>query len=224
MSPQRFQRARKPEEKAVRRQALLKAAKRLVTTMGPVDLTLTALAKRSGISKPNIYRYFKSREEVLCQLWIGEVGSLVEDLPATLRGVPIGNIDATAKALAFAFSSQPQLCELTSIMATVIEPQLTFDVVLDMKRLLGDLIMRTAQALHAQLPSISLADCAWAAAAIAAHLPGTWPAAHPGPVTASVLARPEFAAMKPDFEREFARFLRVLFSGLVSRDSETTRK
>jgi hypothetical protein len=53
-----------------------------------------------------------------------------------------------------------------------------------------------------------------AAGAIAIYVAGIWPAVNPAPIVAEVLARPELAGMQPDFERDFTRFVEVLFAGL----------
>ena len=65
MTTQDFQRARKPEERIIRRDALLAAAAELFDEGGPAGAGLNAIAARAGFTKSNVYRYFESREEVL---------------------------------------------------------------------------------------------------------------------------------------------------------------
>jgi AcrR family transcriptional regulator len=76
----KFTRARRPEEKEVRRQQILTAARTLLAERGVSELSLNELARRSRVSKPNVYRYFESREDVLLQLWVDEVRELGERL------------------------------------------------------------------------------------------------------------------------------------------------
>src|SRR5712692_5405304 len=71
-----FRRARRPEEKEVRRQQILAAARKLLAGRGVGELSLNELARRAGVSKPNVYRYFESREDVLLQVWVDEVREL----------------------------------------------------------------------------------------------------------------------------------------------------
>ncbi len=217
--PPRFQRARKPEEKEVRRQAILKASRRLMDQVGAVDFSLSDLARASRVSKPNIYRYFESREEVLLQLWVEEVRELTDRLERSFGKVAAGDIAATSRAVVAGFAARRQLCELTSIISPVVERNLSADAILTAKMTLVGLTSRIAQLLHERLPSISIADCAWAASAIAIYVAGIWPAVNPAPAVAEVLARPELAGMQPDFERDFTRFVEVLFAGLAARES-----
>ena len=71
-------RARSPEEKELRRAAILQAAAALVEREGLEKTGLNAIAREAGISKANIYRYFESREAILlhlvledCRDWVG---------------------------------------------------------------------------------------------------------------------------------------------------------
>jgi AcrR family transcriptional regulator len=213
--PPRFQRARKPEEKEVRRQAILAAARKLMREVGTVALSLSELARRSGVSKPNIYRYFESREEVLLQVWVEEVRELGARLARSLPGGRGDDIAATARAIVAGFAAQPRLCELTSLVSPLLERNLSTDAIVAAKRTLAGLTLEISRLLHARLPSLSLDDCAWAASTVGVYVAGLWPAAQPGPAAEAVHALPELAAMQPVFERDLLRFVEVLFAGLV---------
>jgi AcrR family transcriptional regulator len=212
--PRRFQRARKPEEKEIRREAILKAARRLMREGDTAGLSLTALARQSGVSKPNIYRYFESREEVLFHVWVEEIRDLSARLQAAFEKVPVGDFEATAQAIVGAFSGQPRLCELLSIAAPTLERNMSAEAVANAKRTLIGLTYGIAQLLHGRLPSIALEDCGWMAGTLAIYVAGLWPTAHPGEVASEVMARPEFAPLKSEFDRDLLRLVRVLLAGL----------
>ena len=74
-----FQRARKPEEQKLRREAILAAAAELFDAEGPQGAGLNAIAAKAGFTKSNVYRYFESREEVLMSLFLSELESFVGD-------------------------------------------------------------------------------------------------------------------------------------------------
>lgn len=210
-----FQRARKPEEKELRRRAILAAARTLTTEVGANDFSLTELALRSGISKPNLYRYFESREEVLLHVWVEEVHALVEGIEQarTKRG----DTRAIVKLLVGSFVALPLLGELMPLVGPVFERNLSVDSIVAMKRALLVLIARVARWLHAQLPTLSVEDCGWTCTTIMRYIAGTWPATHPGPMVSQALALPELAAFCGSFELDLERFLDTLFAGLTSR-------
>ena len=63
-----WQRARKPEQKLFRREEILAAAETLFQTNEYENISLNAIAREAGISKPNIYRYFATREDIFLHL------------------------------------------------------------------------------------------------------------------------------------------------------------
>ena len=61
--PKNRQRARSDSEKEARRDAILKAAQRLIGRVGIDGMTMNALAAEAGVSKGTLYIYFSSKEE-----------------------------------------------------------------------------------------------------------------------------------------------------------------
>ena len=82
-------RARRPEQKRARQDAILAAAITLLDDNGLEPTSLSAIARASGVSQPNIYRYFESREAILLAVTLDEVDAwLVEprrEWPLPLR-------------------------------------------------------------------------------------------------------------------------------------------
>lgn len=69
--------------------AVLEAADNLLVELGFAKVTMEGIAARAGVSKPTVYRWWKSKTEILLdaflqdvaeELVIGDTGSLVEDL------------------------------------------------------------------------------------------------------------------------------------------------
>lgn len=78
------------EHRDQRRAALLAAGHDLVLSGGPSAVTMTAVAARSGLSRPAVYEYFASTQDLLAavlsermQVWTTEVGeALAEEMSA----------------------------------------------------------------------------------------------------------------------------------------------
>jgi AcrR family transcriptional regulator len=208
----RFQRARKPEEKEVRRRAILQAARDLAREVGPIELGLNELGRRSGVSKPNIYRYFESREEILFRLYVVELTDVIASLEARLR--PGLDIHAVATILAREHLSRPLLCQLGGMVASILEHNISADTIAAVKTELVSMIPRAVAALRRSLPWLSEADAAFALQSIELQLAALWPAANPSRAAREVLSRPEFAAMCADAGRDYPRFIEVLLAGL----------
>ncbi|MBK8084062.1 MAG: TetR family transcriptional regulator [Devosia sp.] len=210
-----FQRARKPEEIEARRETLLAAAAELFDAEGPMGAGLNAIATRAGFTKSNVYRYFESREEVLLELFLSEMGRMVPVFCAGLEAVAEGDAVALADSIAREFSTRPRLGQLTAILAGVLESNVSEETIMRTKRTMGTLTARLAGALQQKLPQASVADCLWAISMVGTLVAGMWPAARPSPAAARVLAREEFAAFRPDIERDLQRAARALLASIA---------
>ena len=99
-------RARRPEHKRERREAILAGARRLLDAEGVEGATLSAIARAAGLSKANCYRYFESREAILlavildeARAWLGTVEAGLAELDPGGLEVMEASLDAFAAAL-----------------------------------------------------------------------------------------------------------------------------
>ena len=212
-----FQRARKPEEKEVRRRGVLAAARKLAREAGPYDLSLNELGRRADVTKSNIYRYFESREDILFQLYLAEATDMVEAVEARLRALtPPVSVPVVAAVLAEEHLSRTLLCQLSGMAASVLEHNMSADAIASVKREFAVLMPRAVQALRHALPWLSEPDAFMAFQSIELQLNALWPSANPSKAAREVLARPEFAMMCIDATRDYPRFIEVLLRGFQS--------
>jgi AcrR family transcriptional regulator len=163
--------ARKARRQADRRSAILAAARRVLVKGGVAALTIGAVADEAGVSKPAVYYYFASREDVLgslaAELVESEVALLEEAIGVAETGVEAlvalvrtkvdryaGDLDAFRIAYVW-----PQLVALpTSLLQERIYPlSARINDTLE-KRLAAD---RRAGRLHRSLHPRRLANLAW---------------------------------------------------------------
>jgi AcrR family transcriptional regulator len=85
-----FQRARRPEQKARRREAILAAAAKLAARDGVREVTLTDIARAVGIHKSALLRYFETREQIFLELTAREWAPWLRALHDGLDGVAAG--------------------------------------------------------------------------------------------------------------------------------------
>lgn len=210
-----FQRARKPEEIEARRLTLLAAAAELFDAEGPQGAGLNAIAAKAGFTKSNVYRYFESREQVLLELFLAEMGRLVPSVCARLAEAPEGDVAGLADILAGEFVVRPRLCHLTAILVGVIESNVSEETIMRAKRKMGAQTAQIAAALQLKLPGSGVTDCFWAISMIGTLVAGMWPGARPSPAAARVLARDEFAAFRPNVERDLKRAAQALLASIA---------
>ena len=93
-TPGTFQRARRPEQVAERRAAILATARDLLARRRAADVSLRELADAVGLAMSNVLRYFDSREAIFAQIldaeWRDWLEELAVALPAATRGLGQG--------------------------------------------------------------------------------------------------------------------------------------
>lgn len=64
----------------VRQQSILDAALAVIAEFGLERVSMAAIAKRTGLSRPSIYQYFASREDILAELLINEMADISNEI------------------------------------------------------------------------------------------------------------------------------------------------
>lgn len=210
-----FQRARKPAEQQLRREAILAAAAVLFDAEGPQGAGLNAIAAKAGFTKSNVYRYFESREEVLMSLFLDELERFVADFESASASCAIGDVEALAELSAQTFVSHPRFCALITILASVLEQNVSIAKIIELKRAVSALNQRITAVVSARLPTATREDCGWAIGIAATLVAGMWPNVTPSKAAAKVLAMPEFEYLKPKPARDLKRAIAALFAAIV---------
>ena len=217
MATKQFQRARQPEQKEQRREEILAAAAVLFEEKGVEKTSLSAIARKARISKANIYRYFESREEIFLHLlrddyleWVGDIEN---------RLAPLAGKDdpwAVAGELADSLKERSRLASLASVTSSVLEHNVSEEVVARFKTDLMPVLVRSVNTLHAALPSLSVDNAREFIILFNMAITGLWHVSHPPPVVTRVLERPEFSNMCVSWEQDLEWVLVVMLRGLLA--------
>lgn len=213
--PEEWQRARRPEHKAARRDAILAAAGELLDEEGLDRTTLSAIARRAGLSKANCYRYFESREAILLEIILEEgrgwTTELVDALEL-LRGTQ--DIDAVARTYATITARRRRFCMLASSLASVLEHNVSAETVAAFKQRFHPELVGSAGAIRAACSNLTDEQAQTFLHFFGLVVIGTWPNANPAPAVEEVLSRDSFAAMRVDLETTLFEHGRVVLRGL----------
>ncbi|MGA5764745.1 TetR family transcriptional regulator [Nonomuraea bangladeshensis] len=212
MTRSAFLRARRPEHKEQRRQAILDAARELAAASGVRTVSLGAVAEAVGLAKSNIVRYFGTREEIYLQLAGEEWRAWAEAVTARLPDTT--DPDAVVTALAETLAARPLFCDLLGNTSTSLEHNVSVPAAHAFKRTVVDTVTELGARIApaAGLTPTEGLELAAAAAGLAGVL---HPAANPSPVLLQVYAQdPELAASCPPFVPTLVRGLRAIAAGL----------
>lgn len=208
-----FQRARSPERKEQRRQAILDAAARVLDRDGVEATSLNAIAREAGIVKSALYRYFESREEILLRLMLQDLRDLTDSFAETVNGpLPTATL---ATIMATGFAARPRLCIFVSQLAMTLERNVSGAVLRDIKLALLEEADRAAKVVGRALPDISSAGCQQAVQIAFCLVAGHWPMANPTGELDRLLQEPVFQPFRHDFEDFLKTALMALFAGFA---------
>src|ERR687890_2721063 len=212
MTRSAFLRARRPEHKQQRRDAILAAARNLARESGVRNVSLGAVAETVGLAKSNISRYFGTREEIYLVLlaeewrdWAQAVSARLQDSHGTATAVT---------ALAETIVDRRLFCDLLSHASTTLEQNVSVPAARAFKHAMHDLLtgMGADVARATELTEREGAELVGMASGLAGML---YPAANPPPVLAQVYAEdPDLAASRPALLPILIRTLSALAAGL----------
>ena len=128
----KFIRARNSAQKTERRQQILIAARQVALKDGLDALTLAGIAAETGITKSAFYRYFRSKEEILAWLLMGEAALMAQDMRNHMAGCK--NIVEAADRYVSLCVAKPMFCRLVSEMATNLEQNIAQEPIIAIKK------------------------------------------------------------------------------------------
>jgi AcrR family transcriptional regulator len=221
-----MQRARSDEEKQARRSAIMMTAWRMYTREPSfAAFTMAALAKQAGLAKGTLYLYFRTKEELFLALlesgfdaWFDVIDTRLGDGGGEMTP------DAAADALVSSIRGRETLARLLSILPTIVEHNVEFDAALRFKRQVMRRAEATGHRLEARLPFLRAGEGARLLVHLHALVIGVWQLAEPSAVIRRVMATPELAPARVDFEEDLRFLLATLLAGMrteAERRAET---
>jgi AcrR family transcriptional regulator len=212
-----FERARKAEDKAARRRAILDAARALFAERGLTGFAMAEVAARAGLSKGTLYLYWPTREELLLAVleellwqWLDELDGRLDDTRAPSAPKRLAAIVCDSLA------SYEPLGRLLAVLQTVLEHNVSRDSIVRFKSELGVRMATTGARFEEKLP-LAAGDGVRVLLHLNALLVGLVQMADAAPLVQEVLARPPLDALKVDLPRELRAALTTYFEGIGRR-------
>ncbi|MEU4155244.1 TetR family transcriptional regulator [Actinoplanes sp. NPDC026670] len=218
-----FQRARSEEQREIRRRAILDTAAAMLDEMPVAEVSLNELSRRVGLAKSNVLRYFETREAVLLELlarflreWLAaladELAAGVDPhLPAAERAALLTGV------LSRSLADRPVLCGLFGAQGSVLEQNVSVEVVTRHKRDSLELLATMTTLIRKHVPELGDGTQAYClqvlvlAGALSAYLP-------PPPSVLTVYqADPSLATLDTDLHGALLLAVTMTTSGALPR-------
>jgi AcrR family transcriptional regulator len=211
-----FQRARRPEHKEQRREAILAAARALALRDGVRGVNLGDIAAEVGMHKSALLRYFETREEIYLQLtaegwqeWTEALRIALADAEPTPAGV--------SAVITSTLTARPLFCDLLAHAPLNLERNVSLETVRAFKVAALDRVAEISALLGDAVPGLGLDGGRKAVAAIAALAAAFWQVSHPPATLAQVYAeQPALGHALTDFPNRLAELTTAVLTGLVA--------
>src|SRR6201986_3941117 len=214
-----FQRARRPEQREARRQAILDVAEAMLAEDPTAEISLRGISRRVGLATSNVLRYFESREGLFLELLGSESTSWLDALEQELDELePDGGVTAcerVARVWAATLAERPTLCELWSVMSSVLERNVSVETVRHFKRGAIARNRRLADLIAQRIHGLRQDAAAEVASMASTFIGGVWPLANPGPTVVAATEDPDLLAGHVDFQARMSRMLALLLSAEI---------
>lgn len=225
-----FQRARSEEQREIRRQAILDTAATMLSELPVSALTLNGLARRVGLAKSNVLRYFESREAVLLDLVNLLAGDFAIEVVTHLPGSvePSDSVHvrsrSVASTLAASFARHPMLCELLSVQAGILEHNISAEVATRYKRTAYQTLGGLADALRDALPELAEQDAAEAVRLTMVLVGAIWTHTHPATAVQDAYdADPNLQFLPQGFAGSLQRAISLVLLGILADRGDTAK-
>ena len=104
-----------PERTAARKEEIISACEKLYQTMSFKDITLKEIGGETSFSRPTIYNYFQTKEEIFLALYEREYDRWNRELTDILRNNEILTKEQIAEKIATSIANREQLLKLLSM-------------------------------------------------------------------------------------------------------------
>lgn len=217
-----FQRARSPEQIEQRRDAILEAAAALFTDHDYDAVTLNAIARRAGLAKSALYRYFETKEEIFLHLYLGDLREWIGAVEVALAPHHGCNDPGrVARALTRNLLRRPRLATLQALLSGVLERNVSVESVGAFKTDILEPTGRLAGAIASAMPALTPWQLNRFLIYLHAISAGLWPMGYHGPALEEVLNRPEIAPMRAEFGPDLTGALEVILHGFLAGAGRT---
>ncbi len=147
-----------PEQIARKREEIINACEQLYQTMSFREITLKEIGSITSFSRPTIYNYFQTKEEIFLALFKREYDRWNEDLAAILDGSEQLSKTQLAEKIAKSLAGRQQLLKLLSMNNYDMEANSRQELLTSFKESYGESLRRMCMLLEKFCPDMSVTE------------------------------------------------------------------
>ena len=147
-----------PELTAARKEEIISACEQLYQTMSFKDITLKEIGEVTSFSRPSIYNYFQTKEEIFLALYEREYDRWNEELTAIFNDNEALTSEELAAKIAASIQNRAQLLKLLSMNNYDMEANSRPELLVSFKKAYGESMRNMRRLLEKFCPGMGGAD------------------------------------------------------------------
>lgn len=212
-----MRRAHRPDQKEVRRRAILAGAAGLFSECRYADLRMADLARELGLAKGTLYLYFSTKEALFLAVLKDEMGAWFRGAAERLEQADEGDIPGVAAALVDEMLLHPRLPRLQALVHGILEQNVPPAEALGYARFLHEGVTQVGGLLERTLPGLEAGRGTTFLLRFYALVIGVSQMSSRPPAVREALREPELRAFDFEFEGIFRAAVHDLLAGMASR-------
>ncbi len=153
-----FQRARSNEHIQERIKEIVSVASEIYNSAGYEGLSFNAISKLTNFTRPTIYKYFNTKEEILLKILLSDAEAWVTSLINSFKLNRIYSIEEVADIWANTISENYRLLNLYSMLFTTIEKNVSLEALVEFKKSFIKLQWSIVKLVSQLFPKASMTD------------------------------------------------------------------
>lgn len=129
-----FKRARSDDQIQFRIQEIVNTASAIYDSAGYEGLNFSAISEYTKFTRPNIYKYFKTKDEILLVILKEEFKSFISSLIKSFKINKIYSLYEISEIWADALLKHERLLSINALLYTVIEKNVTVEALAEFKK------------------------------------------------------------------------------------------
>lgn len=215
-----YQRARSPEQKAERMEAIMDAAEGIFAELPYHEINMGLIAKELGWSRSNLYKYAATQEEIFLALHERAQRAYIDDLLKALKGAPLPEGDF-ARKWARVTGRHSRFLRYQSILIPILESNVSLERLVEFKRAFAEMTKPLFEMLQTQT-GCKPVEAHDLYLRLVFEAPGLYDYFHCADRTAEAMRLAGLPAAKGTFEKAYADFVEICLSG--AGKSSSSRK
>ena len=213
-----FQRARSPEAKQQREDAILAAARSLGAKRGIRQITLTDIADKVGMHKSALLRYFETREQIFLRLTAEGWREWSAALRAKLDTIESPTAKTVASAFAITLADRGMFCDLLAQAPLNLERNVSLEAVRAFKLVTHNEVDAIVEVMRRLLPGLTQRGCIDIIATATSLSGAFWQMANPAPEVAALYrSDPRMTHAVFEVEPRVRRVLTAMLKGTLGQ-------